>query len=191
MGKTYNFMKGGQYMKVTYVAKNYEISQRFKEVLESKLDKLERYFDTDVSVKVNCTSQEKREKLELTISSGSYFFKGEAISDNMYNNIDLALPKLERQIVRIGAKARAKSKKLAKENVGLVDLADELFEEWAPSKLIKTKRFALEPMTVDDAEAHMEALGHNFYVFENIYTHETNILYRRNDKNLGLIEIEE
>lgn len=179
-------------MKINYVAKNYEISQRFKDVVEAKLEKLERYFDKDVSVKVNCTAQDKREKLELTISSGSYFFKGEAISDNMYNNIDLALPKLERQVVRIGSKARAKNKKLAKTTNTIDELVDELlFEEWAPSKLIKTKRFALEPMTVDDAEAHMEALGHNFYVFENIYTHETNILYRRNDKNLGLIEIEE
>ncbi len=180
-------------MKISYVAKNYEISQRFKDVLESKLEKLNRYFDTDVQVKVNCTSQDTREKLELTISSGSYFFKGEAISDNMYNNIDLALPKLERQVVRIGAKARAKSKKREKDKdlTNMNAYMEDLFEEFVPSKLIKTKRFALEPMTVEDAEAHMEALGHTFYVFENIFTNEINILYRRNDKNLGLIEIDQ
>ena len=176
-------------MKVNYVAKNCEISQRFKDVLESKLDKFERYFDEDVSIKVNCTSQDKREKLELTISSGSYFFKGEAISDNMYNNIDLALPKLERQVVRIGAKTRAKSKKVRKNSASVVEMQE--FEEFVPSKLIKTKRFVLDPMTADDAEAHMEALGHNFYVFENIKTGEVNIVYRRNDKNIGVIEIDQ
>lgn len=176
-------------MKINYVAKNCEISQRFKDVLESKLSKFERYFDEDVAIKVNCTSQDKREKLELTISSGSYFFKGEAISDNMYNNIDLALPKLERQVVRIGAKARAKSKKQKRNASNEVGMIEEIFEEFVPSKLIKTKRFTLDPMTVEEAEAHMEALGHDFYVYENIYTGETNILYRRNDNNLGLIEI--
>ena len=56
-------------MKISYTAKNYNISEKFKEILEKKLNKLEKYFDDDVTVKVNCIEQAKQNKLELTINS--------------------------------------------------------------------------------------------------------------------------
>ena len=55
-------------------------------------------------------------------------------------------------------------------------------------KVVKKKSFELDPMTVEDAEAYMEAVGHSFYVFLNAETGEINVLYKRNDGNLGLIE---
>ncbi len=55
-------------------------------------------------------------------------------------------------------------------------------------KVVKKKTFELDPMSVEDAEAYMEAVGHSFYVFLNAETGEINVLYKRNDGNLGLIE---
>lgn len=62
-------------MKISYTAKNYNISDKFKEVLERKLNKLEKYFDNDVTVKVNCIEQAKTQKLELTINSRGMFLE--------------------------------------------------------------------------------------------------------------------
>ena len=56
-------------------------------------------------------------------------------------------------------------------------------------KLVKVKRFELEPLTVEDAESYMEALDHNFYIFLNAETGLVNVIYKRNDKNYGLIEV--
>lgn len=177
-------------MKITYTAKNYNISDKFKEVLERKLNKLEKYFDEDVTVKINCIEQAKQHKLEVTINARGMFFRGEVLGDEMYNNIDLVLPKIEKQIVKQGTKFKSKLRKDAFENNELM-FAETMEEEKVVSpKLVKTKKFELDPLTVNDAEAYMEALDHNFYVFLNAETGKVNVLYKRNDRNYGLIELE-
>ena len=116
------------------------------------------------------------------------FFRSEVSSDNMYNNIDLALPKLEKQIVKQGSKFKTKLKKDAFQTNELMFI-DAVEETKSNPKLVKTKKFELDPLTVEDAEAYMEALDHNFYVFLNAETGNVNIIYKRNDKNYGLIEV--
>lgn len=175
-------------MKITYTAKNYNISDKFKEVLERKLNKFERYFDDDATVKVNCTEQAKLHKLEITINSKGMFFRSEVTSDEMYNNIDLALPKIEKQIVKQGSKFKTKLKKDA--FVGDIMFAEAMEEPKQESKLVKVKKFELDPLTVEDAESYMEALDHNFYIFLNAETGKVSVVYKRNDKNYGLIEVD-
>ena len=62
-------------------------------------------------------------------------------------------------------------------------------EEVESPKLVKVKKFDLDPLTVEDAEAYMEALDHNFYVFLNAETGKVCVVYKRNDKDYGLIEV--
>ena len=64
---------------------------------------------------------------------------------------------------------------------------DKLKEE---SKIVKTKRFAIKPMSSEEAVLQMELIGHNFFVFENGDTGEVNVVYKRKDGNYGLIEPE-
>ena len=175
-------------MKITYTTINYNVSDKFKDILEKKLSKLEKYFDTDAVVKVNLITQAKQDKLEITINCKGMFFRSEVLSDNMYNNIDLALPKIEKQIVKQGSRLKTKLKKDAFANNDFMFLETEPEKE--SSKLVKTKRFELEPLTVEDAAMYMEALDHNFYVFLNAETGKVCVVYKRNDKNYGLIEVD-
>ena len=55
-------------------------------------------------------------------------------------------------------------------------------------KLVRTKRFVMTPMSVEDAILQMEMLGHNFFLFFNTDSDEYNVAYRRNDGDYGLIE---
>ena len=176
-------------MKISYTAKNYNVSDKFKEILEKKLNKLEKYFDEDVTVKVNCIEQAKQNKLEITINSKGMFFRSEVTSDNMYNNIDLALPKIEKQIVKQGSKFKSKLKKDAFLSNELMFLAKTEEDVKVSPKLVKTKSFELDPLTVEDAESYMEALDHNFFIFLNAETGKVNVIYKRNDTNYGLIEV--
>lgn len=173
-------------MEIKYVARNYKISDKFKDIIEKKLGKLDKYFNKDIDVKVNCSEQNDKFKLEITINSNGLFLRSEVVSDNMYNNIDLALPKLERQIVK-------NNKKYKNKFADKIELAGFEYIEEEPeqqkNQVVKTKSFELDPITIEDAQAFMEALGHNFYVFLNAETGQINILYRRNDDNLGLIEV--
>ena len=173
-------------MDIKYVAKNYKISDKFKDVVEKKLSRIEKYFNKDVEVKVSCTEQNDRCKLELTINSSGLYLRSEVESDNMYNNIDVALPKLEKQIVKNTRKYKNKfAEKVAFDNYEFLEEEPKMDNY----KLVKTKTFELDPISVEDAEAYMEAVGHNFYVFLNGETGEINVLYKRNDGNLGLIEV--
>ena len=104
----------------------------------------------------------------------------------MYENIDLALPKLEKQIVRNREKV-TQSKRSAPKNVGF-----EFLEEVPDLKLpeiYKKKTFELDPIMVDEAKDAIERLGHTFYIFLNAETGKVNVLYRRSDKKYGLIEV--
>ncbi len=55
-------------------------------------------------------------------------------------------------------------------------------------QLVRSKSFALTPMTVEDAVDEIDLVGHSFYVFANKSTSKVNILYRRKDGDYGLIE---
>lgn len=173
-------------MDIKYVAKNYKISDKFKDVIEKKLSKLEKYFSKDVDLKVACTEQNDVCKLEITINSAGLFLRSEVTSDNMYNNIDMALPKLEKQIVKNNKKYKNKFAERV-----VADSFEFIEEEPEPiaARVVKTKTFELDPISVEDAIAFMEAVGHNFYVFLNGETGEINVIYKRNDGNLGLIEV--
>ena len=172
-------------MEIKFLSKNYKISNNFKDIMEKKLSKLDRYFKKGCSAKVNCIEENGQQKLEVTINAAGMFLRSEVVSDNMYNNIDIALPKMERQIVKNNKKYKNKfADKL------LSDALEFLEEEPTNEtyKVVKKKTFELDPMSVEDAEAYMEAVGHSFYVFLNAETGEINVLYKRNDGNLGLIE---
>ena len=172
-------------MKISYTVKNYKVAKSFKEILEKKLKKLDKYFDDEVAVKIGLKAQNDSYTLEVTINSNGLFFRSEVTSDNMYNNIDTALPKIEKQIIKNSEKFKSKMRKDS--------FSNNLFVEGTynekPSNLMKTKRFEIEPMTIEEAECRMEALGHDFFVYLNVYTNEVNIVYTRRDGNIGNIEV--
>ncbi len=173
-------------MEIKYVAKNYKISDKFKDVIEKKLSKLEKYFGGNVELKVACSEQNDNCKLELTVNTAGLFLRSEVVSDNMYNNIDLALPKLEKQIVKNTKKFKNKfAERVVADSFEFIE--DEV--EPIAAKVVKNKTFELDPISVEDAQAFMEAVGHNFYVFLNGETGEINVIYKRNDGNYGLIEV--
>lgn len=138
-----------------------------------------------MDVTVACVKQNKIEKLEVTISNKGLLYRSEVSGENMYNNIDLALPKLERQIIRHRGKKRDAKKKTEK-------IAFEFIDEMPEVKLpdiYKKKSFDLEPIMIDDAKDAIERLGHTFFIFLNAETGKINVLYRRNDGKFGLIEV--
>ncbi len=173
-------------MKITFVENKYKIAKRFKDVLTEKINKLDKYFGEDATVRVVCSKQNKNEKLELTVKNKGLLYRSEVSSLNMYDNIDLALPKLEKQIVRNREKLTDK-KRGASKSLGF-EFIDELPEVKLPD-IYKTKSFDLEPIMVEEAKDAIERLGHTFFVFLNAETGKVNILYRRNDEKFGLIEV--
>ncbi len=172
-------------MKITFIEKKYKIASRFKDVLTEKLQKLEKYFGEDATTRVVCSKQANNEKLEINITNKGVLYRSEVVSGNMYDNIDLALPKLERQIVRNKQKL-TKSKRAPKPQYEF--LAEE--PETKLPEIIRKKSFTITPMLVEDAKDAIERLDHTFYIFLNVETGKVNVIYKRADNKYGLIEVD-
>ena len=173
-------------MKIDIIERNYDVGVRLRTLIEKKVEKLDRYFNDNAQVRVVCASEGKRFKLEVTVSNKGNIYRSETYGENMYENIDVVLPKIEKQIIKYYSKNRDKFKK------GAFDLPnfeylDEKPEEKA-KQVLKHKSFNLVPITLEDAMEFLENLEHDFYVFLNAETGKINVLYNRKDGELGLIE---
>ena len=107
----------------------------------------------------------------------------------MYASIDRSVDVLERQIRKHKTKLQKRfnsGETIRFENI--VPLNDEV--EYDKPKVVKTKRFDMKPMDVEEAILQMELLRHNFFVFMNADSEDLNVLYKRKDGNYGLIEPE-
>ncbi len=173
-------------MKLELVGKNYEIGAKLATIISKKLNKLDRYFQDDAKARVVCKQDNKALKLELTITSKGMIYRAEVIGDNMYENIDIALPKIEKQVVKYASKRRDFFKKDAFDKKEYVFIEEE--PDMTQTEIFKKKTFDLEPISIDDAKIALENLDHDFFVFLNNETSKVNILYKRQDKQLGLIE---
>jgi len=173
-------------MRIEFVEKNYDIGTKLKNLIQKKVDKLDRYFEDDAKARVVCSLQNKIFKLELTIVNKKKIFRAEVVGENMYENIDTALPKIERQIVKTAKRARDLFRQQAFE-MPTLEFLPELPED-EEKKIYKTKEFDLSPMPIEEAVENMELLGHEFYVFLNAKSNKVNVLYTRRDGDLGVIE---
>lgn len=181
---------------------NEKIEHVHKLLLQRKIDEVTR---VELELKV-----EKNPSIpEPCIAEATVFTRGPVIraresSTDMYAAIDLVSDKLVRRVKKYHDKAHGKTRhghdklalpvepdaELAPVAVGV--LSDELGAEETHAgdngRVVKTKQFALKPMSVHEATLQMELVGHDFFVFTNAESNRTNVVYRRNDGHYGLIE---
>jgi len=174
-------------MNITVRGKNVEVTDALKDYVEKRLGKLDKYFENLREAQVTLVVEKGTHRVEVTIPINGMILRGEETTGDMYASVDLVIEKLERQIEKHKAKL---SKKIQRSFQGevLAGLADHHRDE--ELEVIKTKRFALKPMPVEEAIMQMNLVGHNFFVFSNAETEEVNVVYKRKDGKYGLIEPE-
>lgn len=171
-------------MRVKFTGKNIEITEALKDVVSKKVSKLEKYFKQDVEAHSVLSVQKEIQKFELTIPFKGGILRAEEESDDMYKSVDLVLDKIERQIRKQKTKLQ---RKLQGESLvfSFIEEDKTLKEE---SKIVRTKKFAMKPMSSEEAILQMELLGHSFFVYMDGETSDVNVVYKRKDGNYGLIE---
>ena len=177
-------------MKLNFVGKNMEVTQALKDITEKKLSKLDKYFKQEAEGNVIYSVERNRKIFEVTINLPGTILRAEEASEDMYASIDKAVDVLERQIRKYKTRLQKRynnGETIRFENIA--PLTEEEEEEDRP-KVVKTKRFDMKPMDVEEAILQMELLRHNFFVFLNADTDDLNVIYKRKDGNYGLIEPE-
>jgi putative sigma-54 modulation protein len=171
-------------MLIQITGKNIDVSDSLYDTIQKKIKKLERYFEQDTEAAVVLSIEKSRHIAEVTIPFDGVILRGEESTDDMYSSIDGVLRKLEKQIHHHRTRLERHLKGGAFQ--GLPALDDQL--EAADVKVVRTKKFAVKPLDIDEAALQMQLLGHDFFVFMNADTGEVNVLYKRKDGNFGLIE---
>lgn len=177
-------------IKFSIRGENLEVTDALRSYVEEKIAKIEKYFneDQELNAKVNLkVYREKTAKVEVTIPIGSITLRAEDVSQDMYGSIDLVADKIERQI----RKNKTKISKKHQEKVPTGQLFAEEGEESEITevKVVRTKQVDAKPMDIEEAKLQLELLGHDFFIYVDATDHTTNVLYKREDGDLGLLEV--
>lgn len=174
-------------MKLEITCRNCECSEHLRSVTEKKLAKLDKYFNGDGADAKVCLKAEKDTlTTEVTLFYAGKFVKASATGETFYDNLDLVLPKLEGRIRKYRTIFDKNRKNSAFRSASEYDVTGK--EENVKSKIVKKKQLSLTPMTVKEATEEMERLGHQFFVFKDVKTDTVQVIYKRNDGDLGIIK---
>jgi putative sigma-54 modulation protein len=173
-------------MQTSVTFKNIDPSDHLKSYVSNKLDRFDKFLDTASEANVVLSVEKFRHIAEINISSGKLNIIGKEETGDMYSAIDLVLDKIDKQIKRNKEKTRNRwtgSKNRPRERMTEdTGMPDEETRE------IKIKNIEYKPMDVEEAALQMDLVNDNFLVFTNARTDQINVLYRRNDGHLGLIQ---
>ena len=177
-------------IKVTF--RNVDSSEHVRQFVEEKLSRFEKYLDSAAEAHVVLSVEKFRHSADVTLSSNGLRIKGAEETEDMYSAIDLVLDKIEGQVKRALAK-RKDHKGQAHEKIKTMEFGPEAVEAVRPDEadetaMVKTQRVQAKPMDVDEAIMQLELSEDDFLVFSNARTKVINVVYRRKDGHLGLIE---
>ncbi len=174
-------------MQTSVTFKNLDSSEHLKNYVSDKLDRFDRLMDNPAGANVVLRVEKFRHIAEININGDRMTINGKEETEDMYSAIDMVLDKLEKQIKKGKEKTRERrSKAKAKAQTNSGEAAAELEDE--QPQQVKIKNIDYKPMDVDEAVLQMGLTSDNFLVFTNARTDQINVLYRRHDGDLGLIQ---
>jgi putative sigma-54 modulation protein len=172
--------------------KNLEVPDRVRIYAERKFSRLERLLDDRSDAVLELSNEAHRSAsdahiAEVTLVIDGYTLRSHAAGASYQAAVDVVLDKVERQAKDHKERPRVRARPVEEKAI-LRKIADGTAEATTERRVVKTKRFALEPMFEEDAITAMEDLGHSFFVFVNAETEKIAVLYRRDDGDFGVIE---
>ncbi len=176
-------------MRIMVRGKNIEVTDALRDYVTKRLSKLEKFFELD-DAQVTLFVERENHVVEVTIPINGMILRGEEETGDMYSSIDLVVDKLEKQLEKYKTKLldrRPKNQPVPGKALP-AELTSSTAETEEGPRIVRTKRFTVKPMAVDEAVMQMNLLGHSFFVFTNADTEDVNVVYRRKDGNYGLID---
>ena len=180
-------------MKFVFTDKKVNLPNKVHAYAEKKVGKLDRYFKADAEAAIVFSVEKGRNNVELTIRSGGTIIRVAESTSDMFATIDAAVSSVERRLRR----NKTRLEKRLRQDAFTRSVDAEEISSFAPEadeeeyKIVRTKKFPIKPMTVDEAVLQMELVGHTFFAFKDVdQDGRFSVVYKRNDGDYGLIEDE-
>lgn len=172
-------------MKFTFIDKKLEVSDEAKAYAEKKIGKIDRLFRTESEAFVTFSHERGRYRVEVTLSNNGMFYRVNELTSDMFASIDSACAAIERQI----RKNKTRLSKRLREGADWGQIpADDAAESDDEFRVVRTKRFSMKPMRVEEAILQMNLLEHEFYAFKSEDDEGSfSVVYRRKNGGYGLI----
>jgi putative sigma-54 modulation protein len=177
-------------MQVNITFRHLEPTEALKAHARGKVEHIQRYIDRPSEAHVVLHVENLEHHADINLKAGPFLLRGRAHSPDMYASIDAAAEKIERQLKKHKEKLKSHKAPEARNGHRHVDVRhDVIAVEPAPAhRVVKSTTFQAKPMTLDEAILQLDLLDSGFFVFQNAADHAINILYRREDGNLGVVE---
>jgi len=174
-------------MLVTVTGKHMEVTEALKQYAVERFERLEKYLPKNVQTIVTLSVVKKVHHIaEATLKANGMLIQASEDTEEMYSSIDLLLEKIERRVRKYKEKLVDHKHQTAKaEDAASTSTAHP--DDHIPY-IIRTKRFDLKPMLPEEAVMQMELLDKPFFIFANAGSGHINVIYKRKDGNVGLIE---
>jgi putative sigma-54 modulation protein len=166
------------------LGKQVNVSDKLKQYAEKKVGKLDKFFKNESSAQITVSGEGNRQTVEITVSHDGMYFRARESGDDRFAMIDRAVTAIERQI----RKNKTRLEKSLHQGVMTPDAGFSDISEEHDFEIIRTKRFALKPMTPEEAILQMNLLHHEFFVFRNVEGGGFAVVYKRGDGGYGMIE---
>lgn len=177
-------------MQITVTGRKIEVTDALKSHAEEKLSKIQKIFDHPLDVNIVLSVEKYRHEAEVTINANGIVIRSKEETGDMYQSLDKVIGKIERQLKRYKEKAWGNKRHETKwtgVKTNVIDRESIDLENDDP-KVIKTKNFAMKPMSVREAIMQIELAGSDFLVFVNSGSNEVNVVYKRKDGNYEITE---
>lgn len=176
-------------MKFTIIGRKIEVTPAIREYVEKKLSKLDKFFKDESEARVVLGTIKDNEYIEASIYASGMIYRAEVSDNDIMAAIDKIVDVIERQIRKNKTRLAKKLKKDSTlDNTLLSGSSYTEGEDKKEFEVVKTKRFIIKPMSVEEAILQMNLLGHSFFIFKNMESNEVNIVYKRKDKKYAVIE---
>jgi len=179
-------------MQTSVTFKNIDPSDHLRSYVSEKLNRLDKYLYNPAEASVVLAVEKFRHIAEIKIMGDRLKINGKEETGDMYSAIDMVLDKIEKQIKKSKQKIRkhrtntnSKSKTMASHQD--IALARDREDESGQGR-IRIENIEYKPMHIEEAVMQIELVKNNFFVFTNASTDKVNVLYRRKDGDLGLIQ---
>ncbi len=180
-------------MEVIVRGQNIEVTEGLKMHAQEKFGKLNKFFENIQEIRVELVNhharvEDKRQVAQVTIYVSGSIIRAESASRDMYASMDMVYNKLEKQLTKY--KEKLKNNRHHSENPRrtLAAMLHQAQEGDSRKRIVRSKKFAIKPMTPEEATLEMEMIGHDFFVFRNSASEQVNVVYSRSDGHVGLIE---
>ncbi|MBA2776987.1 MAG: ribosome-associated translation inhibitor RaiA [Chloroflexia bacterium] len=182
-----------------------KLTDGMRDFIDRRMSKLDRLAEHVIDAHLELRTEESRKGIgitiaQLTLHTGRHVLRAEERDSEAAKAIDSAIDKLITQVRKYNDKKVSRRKRggapsqlsddYAPQHLVEVPETQESTADGEPEEsgfVVRTKRFAMKPMLVDEAIDQLELVGHDFFLFRNVDEDQLNVLYRRRDGSFGLL----